>query len=74
MGDCFYVLAVPMQGLINTHSMGNFCGYHTELKNPLQSRLDCLMSQYFYLELQRTLTKLLGAGGVPYGTGTGPPP
>lgn len=34
MGDCFYVLMVPMEGLINTHSMGNFCSYHTELKKP----------------------------------------
>ena len=34
MGDCFYVLTVPMEGLINTPSMGKFYSYHTELKKP----------------------------------------
>lgn len=47
MGDCFYVLTVPTEGLINTHSMGTFCRYHTELKTPLQGRLDCLCLSIF---------------------------
>jgi hypothetical protein len=34
MGDYFYILMVPMDCVINTHSMGNFCSYHPELKKP----------------------------------------
>lgn len=74
MGDCFFVLTVPMEGLINTHSMGNFCSYHTQLKKP-NCKADLIVyASVFLFGALKDVNELLGAGGMPYGTGTGPPP
>lgn len=48
MGDCFYVLTVPMEGLINTHSMGTVRSYHTELKTHCKADLIVYVSVFLF--------------------------
>lgn len=48
MGDCFYVLAVPMEGLINTHSMGNFAATTQSSKTHCNADLIVYVSVFLF--------------------------
>lgn len=68
IGDCFYVLMVPMEGLINTHSMENSCSYPTEhWKTWLLSRLYCLCFIFLIYSLKGYFCSLHMTNKIPYG-------
>lgn len=68
IGDCFYVLMVPMEGLINTHSTENSCSYPTEdWKTWLLSRLYCLCFVFLIYSLKGYFCSLHMTNNIPCG-------
>lgn len=68
IGDCFYVLMEPTEGLINTHSMENSCSYPTEFwKTWLLSRLYCLYFIFLIYSLKGYFWSFHMTNNMPYG-------
>lgn len=68
IGDCFYVLMVPMEGLINTHSMENSFSYPTEhWKTWLLSGLYCLCFIFLIYCQKGYFCSLRMTNKIPYG-------